>query len=207
MKIDISRLNLLEKDIEDWLYANPGSIRTNWGSVTEWVGRQYRLPSGIADLVGVLDGGIVVIVEVKNVPINKAALTQVCRYAADLLEILQWRNYYPNPEMQGMSYVEKIVVGPSIDDQTFTEAAALNVSIHEFSASLDIDISEIEWTAGTRDSMSATYRQMAHAPEWDRFGKHTDILQAEYLEGNEQEEAPTPKWFDEPSDSTDAEHF
>lgn len=182
MKIDISRLNLSEKDIEDWLYENPNRVTTTWGIVTEWIGRQYHLPSGIADLIGVTDGGMVVLIEVKNVPINKAALTQVCRYAADLTAILYWRFDYPNPELRGLSHIEKIIVGPSIDDQTFTEAVALDIDIHEFSVSLVLDLGVTRWTQGTTEMLSKRYREIAHQPEWDRFGKHTDDLQREWEE-------------------------
>lgn len=202
MNIDISRLNLTEKDIEDWLYENPSSITTTWGCVTEWIGRQYHLPSGIADLIGATDGGIVVLIEVKNVPINKAALTQVCRYAADLLDILQWRYDYPNPDLRGLSYIEKIIVGPSIDDQTLTEAGALDIDIHEFTLSLGVDLGEVSFTSEVTDRLSMQYREIAHRPEWDRFGGHIDDLTRQY-----QEEGIEESRLDFAIEDVDAEHF
>lgn len=182
MKLDVSKMNLTERDIEDWLYENPNQIMTTWGVIEKWIGRQYQLPSGIADLVGIIEGGIVAVVEVKNVPINKAALTQVCRYAADIQEILNWKPDYPNEAMRGLNHVEKMVVGPSIDDQTFMEAEALDVDIHEFAPRLEIDLDRIAWTDETRQSYYARCRELAHQPEWDGFGKHIDILQKEYEE-------------------------
>lgn len=202
MNIDISRLNLTEKDIEDWLYENPSNVTTVWGCVTEWVGRQYHLPSGIADLIGVTDCGMVALIEVKNVPINKAALTQICRYAADLLEIFQWRYDYPNPEMRGWSHVTKIVVGPSIDDQTLTEAGALDIDIREFTLSLDIDLNEVSFAPEVRDSLSTEYREIAHRPEWNRFGGHIDDLDRQY-----REERIKESQLDFAIEDLDAEHF
>lgn len=127
MKIDISKVNLLEKDIEDWLYAHPGVVSRRYenDAIDKWIGRQYNLPSGVADLIGVRGSGRLVVIEVKNVAINKAAILQVCRYADDLKYIVSHRANYPYVAAGGEPQIEMVVVGPSIDSQTFTEAQAV----------------------------------------------------------------------------------
>lgn len=172
MKIDISRVNLLEKDIEDWLYENPSALPYWLGEnpITQWIGRQYALPSGIADLIGLRENHMVVAVEVKNVPINKAAVLQVCRYANDIQHILGARMDYPHVSDAGEPFVEMILIGPSIDDQTFGEARAVGVAVYTFAASVTLDIARMRWSHEYRDAVSAQQSAIAERPEWAIFG-------------------------------------
>lgn len=172
MKIDISRVNLLEKDIEDWLYANPQSLDQSYeeNPIVNWIGRQYQLPSGIADLIGVRQDRKVVVVEVKNVPINKAAVLQVCRYTDDVKHILTSRMDYPHIHNWNEPAVEMVLVGPSIDDQTFMEACAVNVQTFVFSAQLTLDIGPMQWTSDYRNKVSDQVDEIATRHEWGIFG-------------------------------------
>lgn len=172
MNIDISRLNLLEKDIEDWLYENPGAIRAKYdgGPITKWIGRQYQLPSGVADLIGIRESNMLIVVEVKNVPINKAAILQVCRYQDDLKHIIDNRMNYPHRQDWHEPQIEMILVGPSIDGQTFTEARAVGVQVFEFSVSLDIDVNPLNWTKAHHEAVEDQRSAISTRPEWDIFG-------------------------------------
>lgn len=173
MNIDISRVNLSEKDIEDWLYENPGEIpltRDNYAPIIHWIGRQYSLPSGIADLIGVRQSGLLVVIEVKNVPINKAAILQVCRYASDLISIASEIPGYWCKDEVGTANVQKVVIGPSIDRQTLCEAMAVEVKVITFAARLELDfwthgMGKEEWNSWS-DQMLAISRQ----DEWKIFG-------------------------------------
>ena len=173
MNIDISRVNLLEKDVEDWLYENPGAMPAAWDEnhIERWIGRQYALPSGIADLVGLREDKRVVVVEVKNVPINKAAVLQVCRYQNDLKHILSARMNYPHIYGFNEPEVDMILVGPSVDSQTFGEAYAVGVEVITFEASVTLHVSRLAWTRDHRDAVGERQNAIAAQPEWNIFGR------------------------------------
>jgi hypothetical protein len=172
MKIDISRVNLLEKDIEDWLFENPDSIRYPYyeNPITKWIGRQYQLPSGIADLIGIREDMKLVVVEIKNVPINKAAILQICRYAYDLKHIVSNRMNYPFVSESNEPDVEMVVIGQSIDGQTFMEAQAVSVNVYSFSVTLDLDVNRMNLTNEIRKSMRNQHDLIADKPEWGIYG-------------------------------------
>lgn len=175
MKIDISRMNLLEKDIEDWLYENPRAIGESYPNETyiaQWIGRQYHLPSGIADLVGVRHNGKLVVIEVKNVPINKAAVLQVCRYAADLSDIVGNRDGYYRKDSNDPFDVQKILVGPSIDGQTFQEASACGVRVMQFSAELKLTVGQLSVTMNSYSERQQRINEISLRDEWKVFGSH-----------------------------------
>lgn len=172
MKIDINRLNLLEKDIEEWLFDNPGVLPAVYkkNPIVGWIGRQYQLPSGIADLIGVREDKTLVVVEVKNVAINKAAILQVCRYTHDLKHILSNRMDYPHVRDWNEPVIEMIVVGPSIESQTFTEAQAVNVRVFQFSPVLTLNIASLSWDDDYRDSIRAQHDRISARAEWSIYG-------------------------------------
>lgn len=142
--IDPRKVNLSEKDIEDWLWENPGAVTVyEYAPVAEWTHRQFKLPSGVADLVGVTDYNHIVVVEVKNTPIGSDALAQVSRYAADIGLIS--RTALENDGLDRLSgpSIMRIVIGKSIDKATMLEAEALGVIVHVFDVSLTLTVTEI----------------------------------------------------------------
>lgn len=168
MKIDSSKVNLVEKDIEDWLYENPDVLTDRYSDdpITKWIGRQYALPSGIADLIGVRDDGLLVVVEVKNVPISKAAVLQVCRYQNDLKYIVGQRMDYPHLTAGNEPIIGMFLVGPTIDDQTFTEAQAVNVQVFQFDVSLSLHVGCLAWDHNYRNDLHEQQAKIAARPEW-----------------------------------------
>lgn len=147
--IDPSRVNLLEVDIEDWLWENPQKIDLGLGwFIDYWLARQFRVESGVIDLVGVCRSKYsksvhLAVVEVKNVEIKADALTQVCRYAADIKRacdlsmILIGRDDWT---------IIKIIIGPGISDVTYREARALEIAVVKFSTSLYLSTNHLSWT-------------------------------------------------------------
>lgn len=182
MKVDISRVNFLEKDIEEWLYENPDKLTDGdsclyWDTenpMAKWIGRQYQLPSGIADLIGVRENGLLVVVEVKNVPINKAAVLQVCRYADDLKYIVSYRMDYPHKASDGEPQIQMILVGPSIDDQTFIEAQSIGIRILQFSVELNLNMAGLNLTREYREKVDEQHISIAARPEWEMYGLTID---------------------------------
>lgn len=198
MKIDMSRVNLIEKDIEDWLYENPDALYGSYdiAPIENWIGRQYQLPSGVADLIGMRSDRMLVVIEVKNVPINKAAVLQVCRYAEDLKHIVGWRMGYPYKRDNGEPVIEMVLVGPSIDDQTFDEATALGIRVFRFSVQLDLTVSSVRWTQDHQEKVENRQISIASRPEWEIYGLTIDEYINQIVNQNDR---------DEPAELADAE--
>lgn len=159
-------LNLNERDIEDWIFDNPDALDLG---IIGWIGRQYSLPSGVADLIGYRDDRLVIVIEVKNVPINKAALAQVSRYAFDVEQIVSDFADYPNFIGGMRPYVQKVLVGPGIDDQTRQEATAMGIDVLIFEAMLRVRVTIL---AGT-DTLERSAHLLTHSsrPEWAVMGR------------------------------------
>ena len=138
----MKRLSVQEKDVENYLYDHPDELR-----VDRWIERQMQLPSGVADLVGVRRFYIVV-VEIKVVEINAEALTQICRYAADIECIFEGIDVG-----YGVQDIKKAIVSPfGIDRKTMFEANALNIDIHTFDVGLLVKVSgKLHWTGDFMD--------------------------------------------------------
>lgn len=146
MIIDPSKVNLCEKDIEEYLYRNPESVIFDGRQVKRWVKRQYSVPSGIIDLIGLTHDDDYVVVEVKNVAIDASALAQVSRYTFDVLNVFQ-RIIDRRRETEDVEpwYVHMLVIGKSIDTKTMLEAEALNINIVTFNVRLSLDINPVKW--------------------------------------------------------------
>lgn len=158
-------LNFTERDIEDWIYDNPDALKLG---IVGWIGRQYSLPSGIADLIGYRADLMVIVIEVKNVPINKAALAQVSRYAYDVQHIVN--DFADYSWMDGTRpYVQKVLVGPSIDEQTMEEATAMGIDVLLFQAALHIRVSILASTDTV--ARQASLRSFSDRPEWSVLGR------------------------------------
>lgn len=149
-----------EKDIEDYLSANPQHLKITVVPITRWIKRQYAVPSGIIDLLGITGDGIITAVEVKNVTIDAKALAQVCRYAYDLEGILS-STIYRLGKQTSPPYVAKIVIGRDIDVKTFREAEALGVRVTLFEDNPQLKIyGPLVWSAEEELRRSAIYRSL-----------------------------------------------
>lgn len=157
-------------------------------AISRWFGRQYTLPSGIADLIGVRGDEGLVVIEVKNVPINKAAILQVCRYAYDLEEIAAFRMGYPHAQNFERPYVERVVVGPSIDAQTLIEAAAVDVRVWQFAITINVDVSRLYRDQQEQKELESKMESLARRAEWQVFGKHvSDAYREDSIKRMEEE--------------------
>lgn len=160
MTIDSSRINLSERDIEDYLFDHPGEV---FGDGARWIKRQFAVPGGIIDLIGQTESGRIVVVEVKNVAIDSSALAQVCRYAYDINEILstiEYRFRTHELEIADVSHppVFKMVIGRSVDTKTKREAEALDVYLLTFETELHLNISyRSNWETGFEGERAMQY--------------------------------------------------
>jgi len=153
MPIPANKVNLAEKDIEDYLHSNPAALSLSNDAMFRWFGRQVTVPSGIIDLLGHTARGQLAVVEVKNVEIDAAALTQVCRYAFDVDAMIPYA-----------VDVLRVVVGPHASDRIFREAEALGVEIVVFTVTLTASFSTLHWTDDfitRRNEQYETYSQSA----------------------------------------------
>ncbi len=168
-----SQVNITEKDIEDWLWENPDSIRLDGVPIDRWAARQYRVPSGIIDLLGILEfeqmGEIItqaVVVEVKNTEITAEALTQVFRYAADIGHIMA------DPSFTYCA-VEKVVIGKSpITNEIQFEADALEIRLLTFDIELNVRVGgPWNWKEDYRQKLVEQYTALSSDPVFENFKK------------------------------------
>ncbi len=192
MVIDPSKVNLCEKDIEDYLYGNPGSVDLHiHGPVERWVKRQFRVPSGIIDLLGVTGERTIVVVEVKNVPIDLSALAQVSRYALDVRNIKDYiffglgeTDWVIDPQ------IIKVVAGKSVDAKVMLEAESMGIHIITFDISLSISASHVVWSDTYAGDREARWREISSDPDLIRavseriaiFTGRDDLEQSESAE-------------------------
>jgi hypothetical protein len=188
MKVPENKVHLAERDIEDYLFENPGSvIAGSFAPVTRWLYRQYKLPSGIADLIGITVNGDIVVVEVKNVAIDASALTQVSRYAYDIdlmidamicrQSIDKYRDGAPRfclGETFKRPVIFKVVIGRSIDNKTMYEAEALHVHAMCFHVELSLETFSMEWDEQQEEQRQQAYEDIATNDGWD------DIVSGQY---------------------------
>lgn len=141
MKIDPSKANLQEKDIEQYLWQNPSIITAHRNeetlTVDRWIARQLQVPSGIIDLFGILTNGAPVVVEVKNVMIDGRAIAQVLRYSHDIREILVRRT-----GRESIKPITSFVIGTATEMTALHECYATGVIPFVFEVQLTLSISQ-----------------------------------------------------------------
>lgn len=163
MNLTAESVNVLEAHVEEWLYRNPamfGKAAGDFFRDFEWVGRQLRIPAGIIDLLGCYtnplgDNGLLV-VEVKRGRIEEAALTQVCRYAESLDDVMGASLYAPA--------IERMVVGTEIGNKEFATAMALRISVMTFEVRLSLEnLWHVGWTKEYQDELSNRVQSSANS--------------------------------------------
>ena len=132
-------MSIRERDIEDVLYSRPHLIPDIYIGIgiAKWLARQYSVPSGRIDLLGLVDCGAwksPVVVELKRGPIDDHALTQVCRYAGDIANIIEIISNTYGVLSVGDARVHKVVIGQSIDHKTHLAADGMGVIVFTYSA-------------------------------------------------------------------------
>lgn len=139
MRSDLfSRMNLCEKDIEDWLFENPEAVvYLGDYSVAKWIGRQFEVPSGIIDLLGVDQHGNIVVVEIKIGAIDGKAITQCARYAGDITRAYDCMGAVGDT---ASPTVKKLVIGSSIDNTAILECISTDTWWLTFSPRLDMQL-------------------------------------------------------------------
>ena len=115
----------MEWEIENYFLEHPTDL-----GIEKWVARQFHVPSGVIDLLGVNSdpfGEMLYVVELKAITIKSAALTQVYKYATDIYDAI---SYHKNIDF---SDVQKIVVGygnPSYS--LLIEARAMGIRVYTY---------------------------------------------------------------------------
>jgi len=175
MKIYPLKINLAEKDIEDWLYENPTKLDLGFNrSIKKWIGRQVQVPSGRIDLLGIYEFSghtALVVVEIKNVEFSQSAILQVCRYAFDLESISS--DYSYRTENRISDQVIKIVIARGTpSNQLLQEAESVNVRLMSFDVSFELSISG-EW-AFNRDVYKQNKEQLDKIAESNIFTQLLD---------------------------------
>ncbi len=139
MLLHPNQVRLNEENIEQYLFENPGDVSTECYRIARWLKRQYHVPSGIIDLLGVTTSGDIAVVELKSVEIKGDAILQVKRYAYDIEGIIQVGEVV-RPRCI------PILVGPSISDRTFLDCEACDVTVLTYRLALSLEIAAPRWT-------------------------------------------------------------
>lgn len=192
-----------EKDIEDYLYENPNKIELYGNTVQEWVARQYRVPSGVIDLIGymgqtVLTGPepyempIFCVVELKNTMIDSNAIAQVLRYYYDFEEILTKSCERAGRLLYFAPSIYKAIVGNSkhIPNNVIFEANATEIELFNFNASFNLSIDgpfgwEKEDCHRIEEGYSACSKDFVKYFTEDVFEEFMDKLENKDRRGNE----------------------
>ena len=155
MQVDPRKVNLAEADIEQYLFENPEYVHFDETYVDRWLKRQYHVPSGVIDLLGVTADGHLVVVEIKNLELRPDAIAQVRRYAFDIDHIIL--------EMNGRNARQcyAVLVGPSVDTHTFRECEACHVHVCCFSVSFSLSVQNLIWLPETIAARRAQYEDLA----------------------------------------------
>lgn len=162
MKIDPKKVNLLEADIEQYLWENPNEVAFNGWYISRWLKRQFSVPSGIIDLLGVTVEGYFVVVEIKNVDIDAKAVAQVCRYAHDIFSVITKLN--TGAKFSYRYSTMKVLVGPSIGTTVLRECEACGISYLEFEVNLSLKIDQTQFTRAFRSQRDSAYAELASDP-------------------------------------------
>lgn len=156
MNVEPDRIRMTERDMEDYLYTHPEQLK---GAITHWVGRQFEVPSGIIDLLGVNQFGQPVVVELKNVPFESRHLTQVYRYASDIETANEFNGIFVP--------VTKILIGPHApDDKLMIEAVAMQIRIRKFNVDFTMSISgEYYFNQRASEELETKYKNLSNSTE------------------------------------------
>ncbi len=175
-----------ERDIEMLLYSRPDLISPLWfggHGISRWLARQYNVPSGRIDLLGVVDFHdykSLVVVELKRGEIDSRAIGQVCRYAADVRHILDAVCSKSGGILAtGDSHIFKVLIGGSINRQAFLEAEGVGAICLGYT--LDdglISIGSFELADNRRWE---TYGRLAEAKPFEYWLRQAKI-EIEYME-------------------------
>lgn len=135
MRVDPKHINISEKDLEDYLFENPCLVKMPYteSPVREWIGRQFHVPNGIIDLLGITEGNEVVVIELKNTSFTSGHITQVCKYASNIESVLMVAGAYSEPY--------KLLIGPyEPTNEIIAEADSVDVYIKTLSIQFDMSI-------------------------------------------------------------------
>lgn len=150
MLINPRQVNLAEADIERYIFENPQLVcNGKRRRIDRWLRRQYRVPSGIIDLLGLDEMGDIVVVELKNTELKRDAILQVKRYAFDIDQMMVAAGVYS-------SHCYPILIGASVGADVFLDCEACGVDVQTFRLSFSMTIDRQVWT---RDFLDERYER------------------------------------------------
>lgn len=138
MEVDPRKVNLAEADIEQYLWENPHLVQLNRMPIERWIKRQFRIPSGILDLMGVTDTGGLAVVEIKNTELKLEHIAQVKRYAYDIDTVLTIHGAYERK-------CTPVLIGRSIADSLYRDCEACGVHVQVFDVSFTLRVRAMHW--------------------------------------------------------------
>lgn len=158
--------DMLEKDLEDWIYNNPHAFfKKRYMDFDRWIGRQVKLGNGIADLIAQVklgDSLKIIVIELKKDEITDSALAQVMRYKDSVVDAIESKmEEYPVKEHT----VWAMVCGSSIGPTTLAAANAMGISVSVYETKFSFD--GIHFTKDYIESRNKKDRNFAASGELD----------------------------------------
>lgn len=138
MEVDPRKVNLAEADIEQYLWENPHLVQLHRMPIERWIKRQFRIPSGILDLMGVNSMGSLAVVEIKNTELKLEHIAQVKRYAYDIDTVLTIYGAYER-------LCTPILIGRSVTDSLYRDCEACGVHVQVFDVSFKLTVRSMGW--------------------------------------------------------------
>ena len=168
--------HLSEKDIEDYFFNRPQAL----DNTLKWIGRQVRLPSGVADLVGFHYTNTngrprLYVLELKKEVIKSQHLTQVCRYTEDLDRIIDEIYFHEHDHMvtrDDRVRAEKVVAGFGVaSDHVMFEASAMGVTLVNLSMDVYISPAYIGFDWQRNEEIEEVYKKISLQGAFSEFVK------------------------------------
>ena len=160
-----------EHQIEDYLYSHPQAIRGL--NQVIWIARQFRVPSGIIDLLGLAQSQFtgdwsVGVFEIKKDAIKSQAILQAQRYAADISMALVNAEIYTR--------VNTFVIGKYPKKKEIFEACSVGTLLMELKS--DFSVYPIEMDTKEQDELNAEYFRISRSEIFYKLNKFFSGAQA-----------------------------
>lgn len=192
---------MLERELEDFLFQNPAALpvdcitRRNLFTFEGWIDRQFRVPSGRIDLLGLLKkdqervdplhrqslGYHPLIVELKRGVIDSKAVAQVGRYLHDIRETIDEIAYE-----YGVAPIESemfaVIIGDSTDYNTLQSASGFGVTLLGYTTAPFSITPGFELPLSTYNSRTENIKRLITHPGLEVWRQEAASDKARFLE-------------------------
>ena len=180
MQVDPRKVNLAEADIEQYLWENSNVIQVYGHPISQWIKRQFHIPSGVLDLMGVNAAGTLVVVEVKNTELKIEHIAQVKRYVYDIDSILLSGKLY-------LGQCVPVLIGRSVTESVYRDCEACGVLALMFNVSLSLQVRPIYWSEKFSDDRKRCHFELTEDEDLAGYISNAIELRRQAIKEDEEE--------------------